>query len=285
MLNKDNVCVENAGAEQVENEKAGQTAPVVAPKKFKDADALARAYGALEAEFTRRSQRIKELEKQVEVLKSGLDNADGSGAEKLRKNAEMRRNAAKEFDKFVLGLGKVEPAIKQGDAEDSVADEKTMLAETDAAVETVAETETAAEVDEAVDGTLLTTDCVQALDSVVKGAEETAESVFKSETGTKEGIYIDDGEAVKAALEESRKGLSVVGEGEGLSSEELYARVKDDEKVRLQIIGEYLTSLGKNAPPLTAGGAGAMLAPPLRAKSITDAGSLALQYLKKPFEK
>ena len=35
--------------------------------KFKDVDALARAYSALEAEFTRRSQRLKELEK-----KSGI---------------------------------------------------------------------------------------------------------------------------------------------------------------------------------------------------------------------
>ena len=106
MLNKDNVCVENAGAEQVEDEKAGQTAPVVAPKKFKDADALARAYGALEAEFTRRSQRIKELEKEVEKWKSGFADSESSGAEKLRKNAQSRRNAAKEFDKFVNGLGK-----------------------------------------------------------------------------------------------------------------------------------------------------------------------------------
>ena len=33
--------------------------------KFRDVNALAEAYGALEAEFTRRSQRLRELEKRA----------------------------------------------------------------------------------------------------------------------------------------------------------------------------------------------------------------------------
>ncbi len=49
-----------------ENEKATEkneqkSAPVLG--KFESVDALARAYGELEAEFTRRSQRLRELEK------------------------------------------------------------------------------------------------------------------------------------------------------------------------------------------------------------------------------
>ena len=34
--------------------------------KFRSADALAEAYSALEAEFTRRSQRLRELERRAE---------------------------------------------------------------------------------------------------------------------------------------------------------------------------------------------------------------------------
>ena len=66
--------------------------------KFKDVDALARAYGSLQAEFTRRSQKLKELERQAENLKA---EAESSGAEKLRKNAEARRVETKKFDAFV----------------------------------------------------------------------------------------------------------------------------------------------------------------------------------------
>ena len=61
--------------------------------KFKDVNALARAYEALQAEFTRRSQRLKILEKQAE-------NSDGSsltrlGAEKSWKDARAGKEEAK----------------------------------------------------------------------------------------------------------------------------------------------------------------------------------------------
>ena len=47
---------------EVEAEAAGATAPDLG--KFKNVDALLRAYGELEAEFTRRSQRLRALEEQ-----------------------------------------------------------------------------------------------------------------------------------------------------------------------------------------------------------------------------
>ena len=261
MVEKENVCAEENGAEQAviaaqgtKEDGCPQTGST-APKKFKDADALARAYGALEAEFTRRSQRIKELEKEVENLKSGLGDPNGSGAKKLRRNAETRRTAAREFDKFVQELGKAE-AVRESEEKESLS-----------------QAETGAD-----------TSGVQALESFEKGAEQ-AECVLQKTEEAGKAACGDEGEAVKAALQESGNALSVVGEKQELSSDELYARVNRDEGVRLKIIGEYLTSLGKNAPPLTAGGVGSMLAPPLRAKSIADAGNLALQYLKKPFDK
>ena len=69
--------------------------------KFKDVDALARAYGSLQAEFTRRSQRLKELEKMAENFEKSEKTAARSGAEKLRKNAKARNEETKQFDEFM----------------------------------------------------------------------------------------------------------------------------------------------------------------------------------------
>jgi hypothetical protein len=65
-----------------------------------------------------------------------------------------------------------------------------------------------------------------------------------------------------------------------LSSETLYEKVLQDEGVRLRVIGEYLSSIGKSGAPVTFGNAGILAAPPMRAKSIADAGGMALQYFK-----
>ena len=289
-MEKENVCVEEKGAEQAVIAAKGMmekdscpTLGSAAPKKFKDADALARAYGALEAEFTRRSQRIKELEKEVEQWKSGFADSDGSGAEKLRKNAQSRRNAAKEFDRFVNGLGKHSENVDEREKGLETQSETEMESQGEKQVEKQAgqdEKELALEMktpDNGLAGTDLEKDERQPLVAAFTAAEN-AGQVLKTEA------LGDESEQVKAALQESKAVSSVVGERETLSSDELYTRVCADEKVRLRIIGEYLSSVGKSLPPLTAGGVGAMLAPPIRAKSIADAGSYALQYLKKPFE-
>ena len=65
------------------------------------------------------------------------------------------------------------------------------------------------------------------------------------------------------------------------SSSTLYEQVCRDESVRLRIIGEYLTSLGKSAVPLMTGGVGAMKTPPKKATSVSDAGNMALLYFQK----
>ena len=52
-----------------ENPAEGEALPVLG--KFKNVDALARAYSELEAEFTRRSQRLKALEERAEGAPSG----------------------------------------------------------------------------------------------------------------------------------------------------------------------------------------------------------------------
>jgi hypothetical protein len=60
----------------------------------------------------------------------------------------------------------------------------------------------------------------------------------------------------------------------------VYERAKADEKVRLKLIGEYLSSLGKSGAPLLCGGAGALATPPQKAKSIHEAGNMALLMFK-----
>lgn len=82
--------------------------------KFKDVDALARAYSSLEAEFTRRSQRLKELEKEVENFGLKKGKLGDSGAEKLRKNAELRKEEAKRFDEFVMQVDQGEALKNKG---------------------------------------------------------------------------------------------------------------------------------------------------------------------------
>lgn len=248
---EENVCAENFGAgERMKKEEgvfAGNQAASPATQaptahaKFKSVDALARAYGALEAEFTRRSQRIKELEKTVENLKANLSNTDASGAEKLRKNADVRREAAKKFDKFVEELEKSEEVGKPNGLEN------------------------------------------EALLKQDEGQEDVAEKATATDAEGENTVTREDVSTEQVSVGEKEKSF-VVAENAELSSEELYAKASRDEKVRLKIIGEYLHSVGKTSPPLTAGGVGTLATPPMKARTIADAGSLALQYFKKPFE-
>ena len=68
---KENVYEEAVGTEQGENEGSRVETDAVrqgsaVPEKFASVDALVRAYESLQAEFTRRSQRLRELEKATE---------------------------------------------------------------------------------------------------------------------------------------------------------------------------------------------------------------------------
>ena len=82
MQEKENVCVETTATEQgsvihsaegAKKEKVGSTDL----GKFKDVNALMQAYTALQAEFTRRSQRLKRYEKEEEnqVHEAAVDEA------------------------------------------------------------------------------------------------------------------------------------------------------------------------------------------------------------------
>lgn len=271
METEENVYGETVGTEEIatakENaESVGRTAPQeknasAVPQKFKDVDALARAYNALQAEFTRRSQRLKELEKTVENFRK--DERADSGAEKLRRNAQARKAAAKEFEEFVSDMGK--NSLNEGKPDGL---EEVLKEEKYEAREEVKQTE--------------------------NGKETGAETVEITRGGAAERGESNDGNAEPAEIRAEEKGeitLPPVAESgsaptlpsAAASSEELYRLVGQNEGVRLRIIGEYLHSVGRNAPPLTTGKAGTLASPPLRARNIADAGSMALQYFKKPF--
>ena len=81
--------------------------------KFKNVSALAQAYEALEAEFTRRSQRVKELEKLLENSQTVGAGTKQSGAEKLRKTAADRKKKEELFDAFVQEVGQVKTRVDE----------------------------------------------------------------------------------------------------------------------------------------------------------------------------
>lgn len=244
------IATANTGAEG--QESGPKTASAVAGK-FKDVDALIKAYDCLQAEFTRRSQRLKELEREAENLKAAKEEKSAAAmAEKLRKNAERTKTAGDEFDSFVSEL---EGANVRARNKRSFAEEGPAEGEEDARVESRS--------------------AEQAMQSVGATAvgKENAPSVVSGLSA-----YDADGGSGETPLSEVP---FVEKSREELSSDELYERASRDEQVRLKIIGEYLSSVGRAGAPLIRGGAGTLAAPPMKAKTVEEAGRMALRWFKK----
>ena len=235
MQEKENVYGETTQTETDVMTQAGQEQEITntAPEKvstdlgkFRSVDALLRAYEALESEFTRRSQRLKELEREADnssALEKG-GRGEKNGAEKLRKNAAQKRAEAKDFDSFVSEL-------------------ETVRAQTEKTPEPEAE---------------------------------------QPAIPMKNGLGQDVTESGNDIEQTNAKPSVAGGRGEELLSDDaLYELVQKDEKVRLKIIGEYLTSIGKSGAPLMKGGTGTLVAPPLKPKTIDEAGNMALRFFKK----
>ncbi|MBQ5930046.1 MAG: hypothetical protein IIX02_04560 [Clostridia bacterium] len=238
--------------------------------KFKDVNALARAYGALEAEFTRRSQRLKELEKLADNLPS---NNAALGAEKLRKHAKARKEETKAFDEFVALVGTAHTDSVDLDGEPTA---NLVSAEENAELQT----QTLGLENEAKEGGRYALKEKNTLADKPEGEGKTAE--LEAEPAREVDPFFDKESTDRGA--ERVKAFPAVAEhgNTEVSSEELYQRASRDEGVRLKIIGEYLASIGKNGAPLTANGAGVPITPPLKAKNIGDAGAMALQFFKLP---
>ncbi len=228
MEKEENVYEETTLTEDVAEAKEKEASTVLG--KFKDVSALERAYESLQAEFTRRSQKLRELEKEMENFKK----ATGGGAEKLRKTAKARREETKLFDAFVADMG-----MASREKEKPV-------------------------------------DLEKEEESKIEGTAETPSVSTPEKADAKEGNE-ENIEAEKGLPEKE-------GEGAFLSAEELFKRANDDESVRLRIVGEYLASLGKSGAPLTTGGVSRLASPPTKAKTVGEAGNMALMYFRKSME-
>lgn len=230
---KDNGYVENTQAEGQETQEStgertygGAKEASAALGKFKDVDALLKAYGCLQAEFTRRSQRLKELERERENLSEAADKKTAATVEKLRQKAEQSRAEKGAFDAFVSDL-----------------EGANVRAFDDTATQ----------------------------EPVERLSAETAVSVSGSVAQ----------QAEDESLETAWENTPIAAKGrEALSSDELYEQASGNEQVRLKIIGEYLSSVGKSAAPLSFGGVGTLATPPLKAKTIEEAGRMALRRFR-----
>ena len=270
---------ESAGAQLSENVLA-------VLGKFKSVDALARAYGALEAEFTRRSQRLKELEKSVDNSQLEKESA-AVGAEKLRKHAKERKEAAKAFDEFVssVNTAHIDEMKKEGEPIDGFKDCKTV--ESSVAAQENAEISAQASCleNEAKEGDRYALKEENTL-TVMPVGEGNAAELGKELAQSATPFLNKESGGAEAEEVKGRKVFPAVAKhgNTEVSSEELYRRVSRDEGVRLKIIGEYLASIKKSGAPLTASGVGMPVSPPLKAKNIGDAGIMALQYFKQPYQ-
>lgn len=219
MKTKENVYGRETGAKSTATAEEKEKEDLTALGKFKDVNALARAYTSLQAEFTRRSQKLKELERAMENFSPSDENARSAEAmaEKLRQKAVGVKAEERAFDEFVSELETANVRAETDEAEEPVAEEVQAPA-TDLKVEEI------------------------------KGGD---------------GEFVADGR-----------------ENASLSSDELYALARGDEQVRLKIIGEYLSSVGKGGVPLLKGGTGGLVTPPLRAKTLSEAGDMTLRFLR-----
>ena len=174
-------------------------------------------------------------------------------AEKLRKTANAKREERKEFDAFIADMGSPSVTEKKPD-EVSVDEDKPTENGVEAKVfferEALGEKE----------------------DDVAIAKEKSA----KEQTLSTAALALQESGAGEVTLS------SVAGSKAQEPTEDLFELAVNNEAVRLRIIGEYLTSLGKSNAPLTAVGGGTLASPPLKAKTVGEAGNMALLYLRKP---
>lgn len=235
MKKEDNVCEnEVPETERAAEAERGKGSAVLG--KFRSVDALAEAYGALEAEFTRRSQRLKELEKQADNFHSALSADSLTAAEKPQKKE----------------VGGEEKFLRASDGEEKE----------------IFETPSA--------------NCGKGKENSEVSSLSDEKTVAAPVPDTEEGKpAVPQTPPAKERETESFKAQANKGAEERASEEELYRAACNSEAVRLRIIGDYLASIRSADAPLMRGGTAVFAAPPVKAKSIAEAGTMALCYFKK----
>lgn len=253
MQTKENVYEMVGSAEQGMNEEATavkdtlieQQVGSAALGKFKDVDALVRAYKSLQAEFTRRSQRLKRLELEAEKRKAGADvpcfgERNGPETTAMRPDLPMEGSIETEGERLLN---------MQDAATESVANE---------AVNTGVQAETV-EADAGANA------------ETVDDANEEYATFEKRPNGT------IDGQTQERSVE-AAEGVELQENAD--TAEALYLRAAANESVRLRIVGDYLSSIQKGGAPLMTGATGAQPIPLKRVESISQAGQRALVWLR-----
>lgn len=273
MQKQENVYVETESAEQgtkgvVAREVVAGEIGSAALGKFKDVNALFEAYKSLQAEFTRRSQRLKRLEEEAEK-RAALEAEAGKTAEAV---AEAETEAGNTAEVTIGGDDgpKTEVARPDLGVEESVATDAEESQENPEQAENVSGEEKAVKADMGgafaqTEGTALTgvqTDEEVAQNTAVGFSQEAWREarVFSQRTSGQNGAAISYQNAN--------------------DPETLYQRASADESVRLRIVGDYLSSIQKGGAPLMQGGTQAMPIGRTRAGTIVEAGRQALMWLR-----
>ena len=214
--------------------------------KFKDVNALLQAYQSLQAEFTRRSQRLKRYQEQENQRReASLSSGNGS-------DADNEKNRAEKFD----------------DLESATAP----YTEINAAPSTQSGKLDTAEI--AVEEPQSQADAL--CDDGVRPCSATEEKITESEDG--ETFAAQSGSADHDTVNKEKE--IQTDRVREQSAQSLYELAAANEEVRLRIVGDYLSSIGKSNAPFVRGGASALVTPPKKPRNLADAGNMALAYLK-----
>ena len=303
MQNMENVCDLNTQTEQglvVNNEEKIGSADL---GKFKDVNALLHAYQSLQAEFTRRSQRLKQYQEQEKQRSknSRFDNAkqkysDSAAAEKLGTSGV---NA-------VADSGSSTPALSV--SEISVGTHQNLDGETlraaeirDARESSLGGTEVSDGRETSLGGAGIPDDCekdsADARREKDEGLEITRENKADAPCADSQSPCSMVEENISTICENNDSGAAcssdcadneaVDCEGKSQSArvveqsaQTLYELAAANEEVRLRIVGDYLSSIGKSNAPIFKGGVSALVTPPKKPRNLADAGNMALAYLK-----
>lgn len=96
--------IENGShATEVEKDNAGELTKDISLGKFKDVTSLLNAYNSLESEFTKRCQKVKELEGIIEAKDKQTAPLPESGSMPEKVTDEMKTDIIKQYLSEVLG--------------------------------------------------------------------------------------------------------------------------------------------------------------------------------------
>ena len=316
MQNMENVCELNTQTEQglvVNNEEKIGSADL---GKFKDVNALLHAYQSLQAEFTRRSQRLKQYQEQEKQRSknSRFDNAkqkysDSAAAEKLGTSgvnavadsgsstpalsvSEISVGTHQNLDGEALREAEIRDARESSLGGTGVSDgRESLLGGTEvsdgresslggAGIPDDREKDGADARQEKDEGLEITREnkadapCADS-QSPCSTVEENISTICENnDSGAACSSDCADNEAVDC--EGKSQSARVVEQ----SAQTLYELAAANEEVRLRIVGDYLSSIGKSNAPIFKGGVSALVTPPKKPRNLADAGNMALAYLK-----